>query len=112
MAKLQDAETAVGLLATQHEGVERGVACAGTALESTTYRVGKKAFLFVRKGEIRLKLGASLEDARKRGHEVGKQGWVKIVLKEGAPPGQLDAWIAESYRLMAPKPKGSVKRPA
>ena len=39
--------------------VTEGVACAGTKLESRTFAVGKKSFLFVSASEMRLKLDAS-----------------------------------------------------
>jgi len=97
MAKHADA---IAKMATRHADVHAGVACAGTVLESTTYNVGKKAFLFVRAAELRLKLGASRAAARRAGHDVGKQGWVKIAIADGKLPRELDAWIAESYALM------------
>ena len=46
-------------LALALPNLETGIACAGTALESRTYRTGKKAFLFVSRQEARLELAAS-----------------------------------------------------
>ena len=66
--------------------VELGIACKGTALESTTYNSNKKAFLFVGAKDARLKRAA---------------GWIKIDL--AAPPSDRDlaAWVAESHALVA-----------
>ena len=87
-------------LAMKHADVTVGVACKGTALESTTYNTNKKAFLFVGPKDGRLKRAS---------------GWVKIDL--AAPPNEreLTAWVAESYTLMTapvkkPKPKAKAKR--
>ncbi len=80
-------------LATRHPNVTRGVACAGTELESTTYNVNDKAFLFVRPNELRLKR---------------KTGWVKVALA-GTLPAQLGDWIAESYGLMTPIRKAAAR---
>ncbi len=41
-------------------GAERGIACAGTSLEATTVTTGGKAFVFVGKKDVRMKLGESL----------------------------------------------------
>src|SRR5689334_24763909 len=95
-------------------GVEQGIACAGTALESRTYLVEKKAFLFVSREHARLKLGSSIADARKRGAEVGSGGWTKLALSELPPAAVLRRWIAESHELVgggagAPKRKRSAR---
>ena len=73
-------------LAMKHADVTLGVACKGTALESTTYNTNDKAFLFVGPKDARLKRAA---------------GWVKIDL--AAPPSERDltSWIAESYARFA-----------
>ncbi len=84
-------------------GVERGVACAGTAIESKTFRCGKKAFLLVRAvdggTELRVKLGASQPEAKRRGHQVGAHGWTKVLVANGDKPDMalLKRFVAESH---------------
>ena len=75
--------------------VTLGIACKGTALESTTYNANKKAFLFVGPKDARLKRAA---------------GWTKIDL--AAPPSDADvrAWVAESHALIAGEPKKPAKK--
>ena len=90
--------------------VEEGVSCAGTALESRTFRVKQKAFLFVSKKELRLKLAASLADAKKRGFEAGAGGWVKLPLEELPGDAILKAWIRESHALFAGTPRAKTPR--
>ena len=89
-------------------GVEEGVACAGTPLESRTTKVGGKAFLFLRASEARLKLMASLAAAKALAKKsparvrVGSGGWVKILLDDAdpLPMNVIAKWIAESHALM------------
>jgi len=81
--------------------VEPGIACAGTALESRTYRTRKKAFLFVSKTQARLKLAASAPEAKRLGFAVGANGWVTLPL-DGLPPAAVARkWVAESQALVA-----------
>lgn len=88
--------------ALSHEGVEETVACKGTAVESASFPVKKKAFLFLSDAHARLKLDASIAKAKKLGCDVGKGGWVKVDLAGRAPPvSVLKTWIRESYGLMA-----------
>lgn len=88
-----------------------GVACAGTSLESRTVEVRKKAFLFLRPTEARLKLRESLPEAMHLAAtapdrwRVGSLGWVAVTL-----PGATEAdravlmrWVEESRRLTAPQ---------
>jgi hypothetical protein len=97
MAKLSAALRAAALA---HDGVEETVSCKGTAVESASFRVKKKAFLFLSDAHVRLKLGASIAKARKLGCDVGKLGWVKVGLADKPPPMTvLKAWIGESYAL-------------
>ena len=88
--------------------VERGVACAGTPLESRTYLVRRKSFLFVGKKDARLKLGGSTSEAEKLGFAVGANGWVKLALDALPEATVLKRWVAESHALVAPitVPKG------
>ena len=92
-------------LAAALPDVTRGVACAGTALESHTFNVNKKAFLFVSKKDVRLKLGESAAKAKSLGFEVGANGWVKIPLADLPVAAVLKKWVAESHALMAPTAK-------
>jgi hypothetical protein len=95
--------------AMRHPDVTEGAACVGTVLESRTLKIGKSAFLFLRSGEGRLKLEASLDEANRLqrldpGHyTVGSGGWVKFVWTDdgGPDPRLLERWIAESYHLIA-----------
>lgn len=81
--------------------VGQGVACAGTPIESRTFTVRNRAFLFVSAKDVRLKLAASAAAATARGIAVGAHGWIKLPL-DGLPPVRiLSAWIAESYALCA-----------
>src|SRR5262245_43757452 len=98
-------------IAMQYPGAEAGVACKGTALECTTVKVHNKAFLFLRKTDLRLKLGDSLAEAAKLAakerdrYEAGAGGWVKVMFSAAQPPplDLLKRWLDESYRLLAPK---------
>lgn len=89
---------AIRALAMANPDVTMGVACAGTSLESTTYNINSKAFLFVRATpsghELRLKAGGA---------------WLKIAIGDTLPP-DVAAQIAESYRAMAPKAKRRAHR--
>ncbi|HEX5135724.1 MAG TPA: hypothetical protein VFY93_02040 [Planctomycetota bacterium] len=88
-------------ITSRFDGVVEGVACAGTKIESKTYAVRGRAFLFVGAAEptvVRFKVGASAAAAKKAGAEVGAGGWAKIVL-DGALPAGLDGLVAESYSL-------------
>lgn len=89
--------------------VEVGVACAGTSLESRTWNVGGKAFLFVSKKDVRLKLDVSADEARARGFAVGKNLWATLPLEWLPPERVLTKWIAESHAAMAPKTRATAK---
>lgn len=90
-----------GKIALALPDVVTGIACAGTALESRSYRTAKKAFLFVSKTHARLKLGDSLAQAEALGFAVGASGWVTLPL-DGLPAALLvKRWIAESHALAA-----------
>jgi len=88
-------------MALRLPGVDQGIACAGTAIESRTFLVRKKAFLFLSDKQLRLKLGRSVADAKQRGFTVGAAGWLKLDLDELPAQPILKAWIAESYAHFA-----------
>ncbi len=109
--------TNLAKIASALPGTEQGIACAGTALESRTYHVKKKSFLFVSKEQARLKLDASAPEARKLGFPVGANGWVTVPLDELPAPAVIQRWIAESHALVTrpaakakPKPTSTRKR--
>lgn len=88
---------------------EEGIACEGTVLEKRTIKVRKKAFVFLGRSNVMLKLGDSLADATAIANEkpdflkAGASGWVTVKLdgKAAVPRRKLEAWIKESYRLFA-----------
>lgn len=104
--------TAVRRWATAADGVTEDVACAGTPIESATFKTSKKAFVFAQpKGKtliVRLKLDASAAAAKAAGHDVGAGGWAKIVIDSSSAPKELERWIAESRALIGPT-KASAK---
>ena len=96
--------------------VEEGIACEGTAVESRTVRTRKKAFLFLRPKDARLKLDASLTDAAARAskepdrYAVGGGGWVLVKFDDATDPLRvLERWVAESHSLFASKETKPVK---
>jgi hypothetical protein len=99
------------IIALRFPEAQEGIACAGTALESRTVKVRNKAFLFVGKNDLMIKLGESLAEAIKLAsktpgrYKAGANGWIKLTFGDGdsPPPGLLERWIDESYRLLAPK---------
>lgn len=110
---------AVRTLAMKYRGCEEGIACKGTAIECSTFKVNGKAFLFVGRAEIRLKLGDSVAEARKLAakepgrYTVGANGWAKITFNDDQPlpMAVVTRWIGESYDLMAPKKTKSSAQP-
>jgi hypothetical protein len=86
---------------------EEGIACEGTAVESHTVKTKKKAFLFIRASDARLKLATSLPEAtalaakEPERYSVGAHGWVLIKLDGSAayPLDVLKRWVKESHAL-------------
>ena len=99
-------------IARKLPGVGEGVACAGTALESRTYTVNGKAFLFVAKKDARLKLTTSAAGARAAGFAVGSNGWVKLPLGELPAAATVKRWIAESHAAIGGGEPASASKPA
>src|SRR5215472_17446606 len=83
---------ALRTIAQRLSDVEEGISCAGTVLESTTFKTKKKAFLFVGPKVARLKLGPSIKEASRLAaakdspYQVGKLDWVAIALDKGDAP--------------------------
>ncbi len=103
--------------AERQPDITTGVACAGTAIESRTYKARDKAFLFLGARDARLKLTDSVAEAsRFPGRvQVGAGGWTKLVFDgDGAAPSaaQLQRWVAESYRAFAAPAKKKKKATA
>ena len=88
-----------------------GTSCAGTAIESRTVLTGKRAFVFLRRKELRMKVGDSFAEvealaaAHPDRYEAGRNGWIKVTLEAGADPTpeQWQRWVDEAFRLMATK---------
>jgi hypothetical protein len=84
--------------------VEEGIACEGTALEKVTYKVRKKAFLFLGTKDLMLKLSDSRREAEKLAakepahFKIGSSGWVSVQLEGDPPLATLQKWIVESHR--------------
>lgn len=97
--------TALRAWATRDQAVTEDIACKGTALESTTFKLGGKAFLFVQPKDgtyvVRLKLQRSLAEAKRCGYEAGANGWVKVTLASEDPPAVLATWVDESRSTVA-----------
>lgn len=61
--------------------------------------------------QVRLKLSDSLDEAMQlaeqspNNYSVGLHGWLLVTLPHKLPPpkGLMERWIAESFRLLAPK---------
>ena len=86
-------------------------AVEGTSCTQVSFKVGKKAFLYVGpqggRYKAMFKLDASMKDAQKLAKsepdrfETGKTGWVTARFSEDEPmPKKLwEAWLKESYEL-------------
>jgi predicted DNA-binding protein (MmcQ/YjbR family) len=98
--------------ASKHPGAEESIACEGTAIEATTWGVGKKVFLFagVSKGvvSIRVRLAGSAGEAKRlakaepRRYAFGATGWATVKFSEAEKPPMdlLERWISESWSLV------------
>ena len=95
--------------ASGYPEVEESVACKGTVIQSATFKVGGKAFLFLRPARAMLKLGASLPEVMRMAKantsalRAGSGGWITIPLpaKKPVTAKRLTSWIRESYELFA-----------
>jgi hypothetical protein len=95
--------------ALAHPEVEESLACKGTAIESASFRVRGKAFLFLSPAKAMVKLDRSrvraseLEAQSPETCKTGAGGWTTVALSGPALPplATLRAWIAESYDSFA-----------
>jgi hypothetical protein len=110
---------AIRALAMKFPGTEEGTSCNKCA-----FKAGGKAFLFMgmdeRSWNLMLKLKDALPEAsrlaaKEPGHYgVGGHDWVSLTFEHGekVPPGLLERWIEESFRLLAPKKLTALLSPA
>ena len=87
----------------------------GTSCVNRAFKAGNKNFAFLGEKDegcgLRLKLDASVPDLAERAidqpemYEVGKGGWAMIRFAPDAAPAvtDLETWLVESFRLLAPK---------
>lgn len=104
------AHTALRKLALSYPETEEGVVC-----ERSAFKARGKSFLFMgvtdQGFDVMVKLSDSLAAATQRAakapqsYKVGANGWVTATFcnDETPPTGLLEAWIDESFRLLAPK---------
>ena len=97
-------------VALQYPEAQEGVVCTKRA-----FKARNKAFLFMgmddRCYDAMLKLRESLAEAAKLAtkepdcYTIGAHGWVTATFSHGQspPPGLLEGWIDESYRLLVHK---------
>jgi hypothetical protein len=117
--KEQGALEALRAIAARYPDVEEGIACKGTAVESVTCKVRKRAFLFLRPAAVMLKLRESLGEAsglaRKEPgrYSAGSGGWVTVREPDAAPlpMDMMKRWIGESYGLMSESAPASKTAP-
>ena len=88
---------------------------AGASCNKVAYKARGKSFLFVGADgdawNAMFKLGDSIDELRKLAkkapdrYNVGKTNWVTLVFphKEAPSVADLERWIDESFRLIAPK---------
>lgn len=96
-SKLSSTMRALVASVRRHPGVEEGIACAGTSIESRTLKVCGKAFAFVRPGNLMLKLSDSLGAAKAMAAraperiKVGASGWHEGGPRQGPRDGAAEA---------------------
>ncbi len=104
-----EAEQPLRALALRYPEAAEGVACKGTALESSVFKARDKSFLFIGSAELKVKLRESLAEAARLATEepgryrVGSSGWVTVRFSpdEPLPLELLKRWTDESYRVVA-----------
>ena len=114
MAKKEiDPTEAMRLAASRYSGVDEGTACT-----QSSFKVGKKAFLFVGmqggRYKAMFKLKSSIPEATKLAKEqpdcfeVGSTAWVtaRFTADQPMPKKLWEKWLDESYTLSVPASKG------
>lgn len=102
---MMSTEDILSKLALAHADVELGGACAGTKVESRTYKVYKRAFLFLRPVELMLKLGECLPEAQElanknpQQYKAGAGGWVTVKLSGFSLPPEKVAEAVDRREL-------------
>lgn len=107
-----DPTTPIRLLASQYPDVIEGTSC-----NQTSFKVGKKAFLFIGEQGGRFKamfkLEASKQDAialakeQPENYQAGTHIWVttRFTAEDPMPQERWQKWLEESYQLSLPKRK-------
>lgn len=102
----------IRLQAGQYAGVDEGTACT-----QSSFKTGKKAFLYIGeqggryKAMFKLKQSlpeaAQLAEAKPSNYEVGKHGWVtaRFTTEDPMPAALWQRWLDESYDLSLPAKK-------
>ena len=105
--------------ASQYAGVDEGTACT-----QSSFKVGKKSFLFIGEQGGRykamFKLKASIPEASKlakknpEDYQVGKTAWVttRFSAEKPMPKKVWEKWLEESYQLSAGVSSHSKKKKA
>jgi hypothetical protein len=98
------------------QGVEQGIACEGTALESRTAKANGRAFLFLSPKKAYFKLGPSYAEAQNAAtHSAavrpGAGGWTSLLWDTPCPvaPAVLRRWVKESHGLITAGPQPSLR---
>jgi len=114
-AKAKDPTEAIRLKASKYPGVDQGTACT-----QSSFKAGKKAFLFIGPQGGRFKAMFKLKDSKPEAaalakkepdrYEVGSTGWItaRFSAENPMPKTIWSKWLDESYALtVAPKKKGT-----
>ncbi len=111
---MADAHELLRALALSFDGVDESVACRGTALEQSSFKVAGKAFLFAQRKAgllvVRLKPESALaaDAVQGEGVAVGKNGWVTVQAPlERALSATLKRWTKDSYQTFAKAAAGT-----
>lgn len=88
---------------------EETVSCKGTAIQSATFKTRGKSFLFLRPGNVMVKLDRSLVQAERLAAKyptclkVGKGAWTTITApgSKEVPLSLIKRWIKESHAMFS-----------
>jgi len=95
--------------ALRHPDVDESVACRGTPIESATFKIGGRAFLFLRSGRVMVRLdrsqgeAAGLAQKKPERYKIGSGGWATVTFEDPKDVSirLLEKWISESYGVLA-----------